>query len=213
MEMIPNIVETLRGAEEVISAIHKAFGAPGDYGYETKEGKALFALYRFQASVLSAAIQEASAPTGETERLTRLRDRYGDLTDRIAKLRDRYLDQSKFADVEPSSYFRSFIRDLDILLNGITAPNEAFSSESSERGVRAQLRAAISDRDKEITDLISLLSEAWSALNFILAFYEPGQRYLDTEAWKQAESYGRAVHANLRKIIDQGAKRIIRGEK
>lgn len=29
------------------------------------------------------------------------------------------------------------------------------------------------------------------ALRFILAFYEPGQRYLDTEAWKVAEAGAR----------------------
>ena len=29
------------------------------------------------------------------------------------------------------------------------------------------------------------------ALRFILAFYEPGQRYLDTNAWKLAEAGGR----------------------
>lgn len=48
----------------------------------------------------------------------------------------------------------------------------------------------------------SLLEEAWGALNFILAFYEPGQRYLDTNAWKQAEASGRRVHAKLRAALD-----------
>jgi len=43
----------------------------------------------------------------------------------------------------------------------------------------------------------ALLKEAWGALNFILAFYEPGQRYLDTEAWKQAEAGGKRVHDAL----------------
>lgn len=33
------------------------------------------------------------------------------------------------------------------------------------------------------------------AMNFILAFYEPGQTYLDTEAWKLAEASARRVHA------------------
>lgn len=119
MGMLHNISETLRGAEEAISAIYKAFGSPGDYGYETKEGKALFALYRFQASVLSSALQEASAPA-----------------------------------------------------------------------------ARVPKGDTEI------LKEAWSALNFILAFYEPGQRYLDTNAWKQAEASARIVHKKLRDVID-----------
>jgi hypothetical protein len=51
----------------------------------------------------------------------------------------------------------------------------------------------------------TLLEEAWGALNFILAFYEPGQRHLDTNAWKQAEAAGRAVHAKLRAAIDTPA--------
>lgn len=33
------------------------------------------------------------------------------------------------------------------------------------------------------------------ALRFILAFYEPGQTYLDTEAWKQAEAGARRALA------------------
>lgn len=33
------------------------------------------------------------------------------------------------------------------------------------------------------------------ALRFILAFYEPGQKALDTEAWKHAEAAGRAALA------------------
>lgn len=42
-----------------------------------------------------------------------------------------------------------------------------------------------------------LIEQAWGALNFILAFYEPGQRYLDTEAWKQAEAGGKRAHDAL----------------
>ncbi len=47
-----------------------------------------------------------------------------------------------------------------------------------------------------------LLGEAWGALNFILAFYDPGQRHLDTNAWKQAEADGRRIHAKLRAFLD-----------
>jgi hypothetical protein len=42
-----------------------------------------------------------------------------------------------------------------------------------------------------------LLKDAWGALNFILAFYEPGQTYLDTEAWKVAEARARHVKSEL----------------
>jgi len=42
-----------------------------------------------------------------------------------------------------------------------------------------------------VVDDAELLGQARGALNFILAFYEPGQRYLDTNAWKQAELSGK----------------------
>jgi hypothetical protein len=38
-----------REIEDMLAAVDQvkaAFGAPGDFGYETREGKALFALYR-----------------------------------------------------------------------------------------------------------------------------------------------------------------------
>lgn len=36
----------LQDALANIDAVHAAFGAPGDYGYETPKGRALYALYR-----------------------------------------------------------------------------------------------------------------------------------------------------------------------
>lgn len=39
----------------------------------------------------------------------------------------------------------------------------------------------------------ALIKQMAGALQFILAFYEPGQRYLDTNAWTQAEASGRAA--------------------
>lgn len=48
----------------------------------------------------------------------------------------------------------------------------------------------------------SLNSQAWGALNFILAFYEP-QNYLDTNAWKQAEALGRSTRTKLREWLDR----------
>lgn len=53
------LLEAAKRADEQISAIHRAFGAPGDHGYESREGKALFDLYRFQHE-LRAAIDAAS---------------------------------------------------------------------------------------------------------------------------------------------------------
>lgn len=58
------------------------------------------------------------------------------------------------------------------------------------------------ERAAKVAEETKLLEEAWGALNFILAFYDPGQRYLDTNAWKQAEASGRRVHAKLRETID-----------
>ena len=46
---------------------------------------------------------------------------------------------------------------------------------------------------KEETD--ALILELTGALNFIIAFYEPNQRHLDTEAWKRAEESGRRALA------------------
>ena len=50
---------------------------------------------------------------------------------------------------------------------------------------------------EEVERLDALRQQGWGALNFILAFYEPGQRYLDTNAWTQAEAGGRRALAAL----------------
>lgn len=57
------LLAAAKAADEQITAIHAAFGAPGDHGYETREGRALFALYTFQVE-LRAAIRRfhATAP-------------------------------------------------------------------------------------------------------------------------------------------------------
>jgi hypothetical protein len=41
------------------------------------------------------------------------------------------------------------------------------------------------------------------ALNFIMAFYEPGQNYLDTNAWKLVEADGR-------RALERAAKEVVR---
>lgn len=43
--------------------------------------------------------------------------------------------------------------------------------------------------------LIAAAPDLLAALRFIMAFYEPGQSCLDTNAWKQAESNARAAIA------------------
>lgn len=46
--------------------------------------------------------------------------------------------------------------------------------------------------------LMAAAPELYGAMQFILAFYEPGQRYLDTEAWKVAEASARAAMRKAR---------------
>lgn len=53
--------------------------------------------------------------------------------------------------------------------------------------------------------LIAAAPDLLGALKFILAFYEPGQRYLDTNAWKQAEASARAAVAKATLSTDASA--------
>lgn len=50
-----SLVETLQRAAAAIDQVHAAFGAPGDYGYGTRQGDALFALYKAGYEVRAAA--------------------------------------------------------------------------------------------------------------------------------------------------------------
>jgi hypothetical protein len=53
------LLKAAEAADLQIGAIRTAFGAPGDYGYESREGKALYELYKFQIE-LRASIRQAS---------------------------------------------------------------------------------------------------------------------------------------------------------
>jgi len=53
----------------------------------------------------------------------------------------------------------------------------------------ARVEKAEAERDEARVEVERLRG----ALSFILAFYEPGQTYLDTNAWKQAEASARAA--------------------
>lgn len=56
---------------------------------------------------------------------------------------------------------------------------------------------------EEIAHRCNTHTDLVGALRFILAFYEPGQRHLDTEAWKLAEAAGRRALVNAeRKSTD-----------
>lgn len=58
--MPSTVLSILEMADEHISAIKAAFGSPGDWGYESKEGKALYQLYKFQM-LLREAIRDEQA--------------------------------------------------------------------------------------------------------------------------------------------------------
>ena len=55
-----DLLSACREADKQIEQIRQAFGAPGDWGYEKKEGKALFALYAARQE-LRRAINQAQA--------------------------------------------------------------------------------------------------------------------------------------------------------
>jgi hypothetical protein len=57
----------LVAVRDAIDAIHRAFGAPGDHGYGTPQGDALFELYKQRAAVADAlqASDTAAHQNGE----------------------------------------------------------------------------------------------------------------------------------------------------
>lgn len=55
-----DLLNAAKAVDEQISALHAVFGAPGDYGYDSREGKALYALYLAQSD-LRAAIRDTGA--------------------------------------------------------------------------------------------------------------------------------------------------------
>lgn len=87
------------------------------------------------------------------------------------------------------------------------APNDAGIHDlHTEMGRAARAVWVSADVPKDGTaptpeELVLALRDCWGALNFILAFYEPGQRYLDTNAWKNAEAGGRRAHAKAEEML------------
>ena len=53
-----SLCKAAEAVDQHINAIHAAFGAPGDYGYESPQGAALYELYKSQVE-LRAAIRQA----------------------------------------------------------------------------------------------------------------------------------------------------------
>lgn len=66
----------------------------------------------------------------------------------------------------------------------------------------------IAEDEPEITEADndrSLVEQLTGALRFIIAFYEPGQTYLDTNAWKHAEAGGRAALKRGEAALDKAS--------
>lgn len=124
------LLEATKAADEQINAIHAAFGAPGDYGYESREGKALFALYKFQAELRGAIADASKMPMGEVENarvfgddiehyrirvgaLARERD---ELRAEVAKL-DRVVEALDMAESEeePAERIKEMVEYIEIL--------------------------------------------------------------------------------------------------
>lgn len=61
----PELYEMARAADDQITAIHEALGAPGDYGYESPAGRALYALYKFQVELRAALAKARGEPKRE----------------------------------------------------------------------------------------------------------------------------------------------------
>ena len=82
---------------------------------------------------------------------------------------------------------------------------EEYDNNISERSIRvvAEDREVICDNEPyypaslnpKHASLIAAAPELLGALRFILAFYVPGQTYLDTNAWKVAEASARRAVA------------------
>lgn len=70
---------------------------------------------------------------------------------------------------------------------GAPSPQKQWALDNERAEARAAIMVALSSH----VDKDALIEQMAGALNFILAFYEPGQRYLDTNAWTQAEASGR----------------------
>jgi len=86
---------------------------------------------------------------------------------------------------------------------GIVAIATVLAAERSAVWQLERLRADYDALKGRLEEAGRLARDAWGALNFILAFYEPDQNYLDTNAWKQAEAGGRRVHAALAAFLDR----------
>lgn len=52
------LLAAIKAVDDQINAIHSAFGAPGDYGYATPRGEALYGLLKSQGLLRVAMVAE-----------------------------------------------------------------------------------------------------------------------------------------------------------
>ncbi|USN14573.1 hypothetical protein DOMOVOI_00980 [Brevundimonas phage vB_BpoS-Domovoi] len=86
---------------------------------------------------------------------------------------------------------------------GYRTPEDPIAQREFEAVVEEILEAGRVVRSDAYKAASEALEKCWGALNFVLAFYDPGQRHLDTNAWKQAEAGARQAHAHARVVLDE----------
>jgi hypothetical protein len=104
------------------------------------------------------------------------------------------------------SYYFAFTADH--YMDTLEAENKSLKATVAElRKVGEEFMMRMHKAEIERGKLLEAIRDAWGALNFIIAFYDPdANRYLDTEAWKNAESGGRRVRAQLADLLSRERK-------
>ncbi|UTC29163.1 hypothetical protein BAMBUS_00800 [Brevundimonas phage vB_BpoS-Bambus] len=122
--------------------------------------------------------------------------------DQFAAFRAGWRTNAALPADDPAYFERCTAIDwMDYLKRGVAAYNARLDAAAQERETEAgQQGLRDADAYKAATEA---LEKCWGALNFVLAFYDPGQRHLDTNAWKQAEAGARRAHAHARVVLDE----------
>jgi len=84
-----SLLESSRLINERIIQVHKAFGAPGDWGYDDPKGEALYNLYMAQASLYEAlkATENSTASATDIEAIvTHIVREVAELPDRTSPI-------------------------------------------------------------------------------------------------------------------------------
>jgi hypothetical protein len=88
-----------------------------------------------------------------------------------------------------------YAQGMDLPIPFMEHKTVAVFADGVKRGDVAYMQHGLYGDDQALANarLIAAAPELLGALRFILAFYEPGQTYLDTNAWKRAEASARAA--------------------